>query len=59
MHASVAPKIDLAVVGEPASMQLAVTERGLMLLDIVAHGKSGHVGGGEGVNAIYEGLADM
>lgn len=53
------PKIDLAVVGEPTSMQPAVAERGLMVLDAVAHGKSGHAARGEGVNAIYEALADM
>ena len=36
------PKIDLAIVGEPTGMQPAVAEKGLMVLDVIAHGKSGH-----------------
>ncbi len=53
------PKIDLAVVGEPTGMQPAVAERGLMVLDVTAYGKSGHAARDEGVNAIYEALDDM
>ncbi len=53
------PKIDVAVVGEPTSMQPAVAERGLMVLDVVAHGKSGHAARNEGVNAIYQALPDL
>lgn len=52
-------KIDVAIVGEPTGMQPAVAEKGLMVLDLVAHGKSGHAARGEGVNAIYEALDDM
>lgn len=52
-------KIDVAIVGEPTSMQPAVAEKGLMVLDMVAHGKSGHAARGEGINAIYEALDDM
>jgi len=47
------PHIDLAIVGEPTGMQPAVAERGLMVLDITARGKSGHAARGEGINAIY------
>ena len=53
------PKIDVAIVGEPTGMQPAVAEKGLMVLDITAHGKSGHAARGEGVNAIYEALDDL
>ena len=53
------PKIDLAIVGEPTGMQPAVAEKGLMVLDVIAHGKSGHAARNEGVNAIYEALDDM
>ena len=52
-------KIDLAIVGEPTGMQPAVAEKGLMVLDVIAHGKSGHAARNEGVNAIYEALDDM
>lgn len=53
------PKIDVAIVGEPTGMQPAVAEKGLMVLDVVAHGKSGHAARGEGVNAIYEAMEDL
>ena len=53
------PKIDLAIVGEPTGMQPAVAEKGLMVLDVIAHGKSGHAARNEGVNAIYDALDDM
>ena len=48
--------VALGIVGEPTRMQMAVAERGLMVLDCVAHGKSGHAARGEGVNAIYGAL---
>lgn len=53
------PHIDVAIVGEPTGMEPAVAEKGLMVIDMVAHGKSGHAARGEGVNAIYEALDDM
>lgn len=53
------PKVDVAIVGEPTGMQPAVAEKGLMVLDVVARGKSGHAARGEGVNAIYEALDDL
>lgn len=55
----VLPKIDVAVVGEPTGMQPAIAERGLMVIDGVALGKSGHAARNEGVNAIYEALDDL
>ena len=53
------PKIDVAIVGEPTGMQPAIAEKGLMVIDGVAHGKSGHAARNEGVNAIYEVLDDL
>ena len=51
--------IDVAIVGEPTGMQPAIAEKGLMVLDVVSHGKSGHAARNEGINAIYEALDDM
>lgn len=53
------PRIDVAIVGEPTGMQPAIAERGLMVIDGTAHGKSGHAARDEGVNAIYEALDDL
>jgi acetylornithine deacetylase len=53
------PPINVAIVGEPTGMQPAVAEKGLMVLDITAHGISGHAARGEGVNAIYQAMDDM
>ncbi|MBR4388973.1 MAG: M20 family metallo-hydrolase [Prevotella sp.] len=53
------PKINVAVVGEPTAMQPAVAERGLMVLDVVSHGVSGHAARGEGKNAIVAALKDL
>ena len=52
-------KIDGAIVGEPTLLQMAVAERGLMVLDCTAHGKAGHAARNEGVNAVYKALADI
>lgn len=53
------PKIDFAVVGEPTLLQLAVAERGLMVLDCQAVGKAGHAAREEGDNAIYKAVKDI
>ncbi len=53
------PKIDVAIVGEPTGMQPAIAEKGLMVIDGYAEGKSGHAAREEGVNAIYEALDDL
>jgi len=53
------PPIDVAVVGEPTGLQPAIAEKGLMVLDVTTHGKSGHAARNEGVNAIYEALEDI
>ena len=51
--------IDMALVGEPTGMQAAVGERGLVVLDGVAHGVQGHAARNEGVNALYIALDDI
>lgn len=51
------PPIDAAIVGEPTQMQAAVAERGLVVLDCVAHGKQGHAARNEGDNALYKAIA--
>lgn len=59
---SVLPKLPLitfAVVGEPTGMQPAVAEKGLMVLDCVRIGKSGHAARNEGINAIMLALRDI
>lgn len=53
------PKINVAIVGEPTGMQPAIAEKGLMVIDGVARGKSGHAARNEGINAIYEALDDL
>ncbi len=53
------PKVDVAIVGEPTGMQPAIAEKGLMVIDGVARGKSGHAARDEGANAIYEALDDL
>ena len=50
------PSIDLAIVGEPTEMQPAVAERGLMVVDGMVYGKSGHAARDEGENAIYKAI---
>jgi len=50
------PPIDLGVVGEPTSMQPAIAEKGLMVLDGTVYGKSGHAARNEGENAIYKAI---
>lgn len=53
------PPVDVALVGEPTGMQPAVAEKGLMVLDVTAHGRAGHAAREEGDNAIYHAMDDM
>ena len=52
-------RIDFGVMGEPTGMRMAVAERGLMVLDRTAFGKSGHAARNEGINAIYKAIEDI
>lgn len=51
--------IDFGIVGEPTQMQMAVAERGLMVIDCTAQGKAGHAARNEGENALYIALDDI
>ncbi len=53
------PKIDFAIVGEPTGMDIAIAEKGLLVLDCVAKGQAGHAARNEGENAIYNALKDI
>jgi acetylornithine deacetylase len=53
------PKIDCAIVGEPTLTDIAIAEKGLLVIDCVTQGKAGHAAREEGVNAIYESLKDI
>ena len=56
---SLLPPVDFAIVGEPTLCQMAIAEKGLMVLDCTAHGRAGHAAREEGVNAIYEAMRDI
>jgi acetylornithine deacetylase len=56
---SLLPPIDFAIVGEPTLCEMAIAEKGLMVLDCVVKGKAGHAAREEGVNAIYEAINDI
>ncbi len=53
------PPLSFAIVGEPTDMQLAIAEKGLLVLDCIAHGISGHAARDEGENAIYNAIRDI
>lgn len=52
-------KIDFAIVGEPTQLEMAVAERGLMVLDCLAEGRAGHAARNEGENALYKAIDDI
>ncbi len=47
------------IVGEPTRMDLAIAEKGLMVIDGEARGEAGHAAREEGVNALYIALDDI
>lgn len=51
--------IDFGIVGEPTKMDMAVAEKGLMVLDATAHGKAGHAARNEGESALYKAIEDI
>ena len=52
-------KIDFGIVGEPTKLEMAVAERGLMVIDCTATGRAGHAARNEGENALYKTLDDI
>ena len=53
------PPITFGLVGEPTAMQPAIAEKGLMVLDCISRGISGHAARNEGVNAIVKAINDI
>jgi len=53
------PPITFGLVGEPTSMQPAIAEKGLLVLDCICHGISGHAARNEGVNAIMKAIREI
>lgn len=53
------PIIDFGIVGEPTLLEMAIAEKGLMVLDCLAKGQSGHSARDEGDNAIYKAMIDI
>lgn len=53
------PRPDAAVVGEPTGLKAAVAQKGLLLLEIIAHGRSAHAAHGGGVNAVEAAARDV
>ncbi len=51
--------VDFAIVGEPTQMNVAIAEKGLLVLDCISHGRSGHAAREEGENAIYSAIKDI
>ena len=51
--------LEFGIVGEPTEMNLAIAERGLLVIDCVSHGKAGHAARDEGDNAIYKAMKDI
>lgn len=53
------PKIDFAIVGEPTQMNMAIAEKGLLVIDAKAKGVSGHAAHYNTVNPILVALRDI
>jgi len=51
--------IDFGIVGEPTKLEMAIAERGLMVIDCTAHGRAGHAARNEGENALYKAVDDI
>lgn len=47
------------IVGEPTLLNLAVSEKGLLVLDCTVTGRAGHAAREEGENALYKAMADI
>ncbi|MEO5684718.1 MAG: M20 family metallo-hydrolase [Chitinophagaceae bacterium] len=51
--------IQAGIVGEPTKLEMAVAERGLMVIDCIAAGRAGHAARNEGENALYKAISDI
>ncbi|MEC3905641.1 M20 family metallo-hydrolase [Tamlana sp. 2201CG12-4] len=53
---SIIPKVDVAIVGEPTLMNLAVAEKGLVVFDAIIEGTPSHAAHPNDNNAIYNSI---
>ncbi len=53
------PPVQYAIVGEPTQMNMAIAEKGLLVVDCIAEGKAGHAARNEGENALYKAMSDI
>ncbi len=53
------PSLAFGIVGEPTLLNMAVAERGLMVLDAETFGVAGHAARNEGENALYKAVKDI
>lgn len=53
---SIIPKVDVAIVGEPTLMNLAVAEKGLVVFDAIIEGTPSHAAHPNDNNAIYKSI---
>ena len=51
--------IDCGIVGEPTEMNIAIAERGLLVLDCTVSGTASHAAYGSGDNALYKAMEDI
>lgn len=51
------PEINCAIVGEPTEMQLAIAEKGLLVLDVLVNGTPSHAAHKNDDNAIYNAVS--
>jgi acetylornithine deacetylase len=59
LHSDDFPKITWAIVGEPTDCQVAIAEKGLLVIDATCTGKAGHAARNEGINAIEIAVSDI
>ena len=52
-------EIAFGIVGEPTLLEMAVAERGLLVIDCIAKGRAGHAARNEGENALYKAVDDI
>lgn len=51
--------IEFGIVGEPTQMQMAIAEKGLLVLECINYGIAGHAARNEGDNALYHAMQDI
>lgn len=57
--ADICSQCAFAIIGEPTGMQMAIAEKGLLVVDAYVKGMPGHAARDEGINAIYKAVEDI